>query len=107
VVRLQFGGFFELLEHHFVVAEFLLDFGVSDVTGGQVVFQLECLFEGHGSFFVVFGFIINQAEVVQAGRRGLDARGNFEAVDGVAVFLLFGIKDAEAVVGGGVFFIDF
>src|SRR5665213_43595 len=72
---------------------------------GQIIFQFEGLFEGYSGFLVVFGFIVDEAEVVEAGWRGFDAGGDFETVDSVTILLLFGVENAEPVVGGGVFLI--
>ena len=106
-VLLEFDGDFQFLQHQLGVAELFLNFGVGDVTGCQIVFEFERLLERDGRFFIIFRFVVNQAEVVQARRRGFYGAGDFETVDGVAIFLLLGVENAEPVVGGGVAFIDF
>ena len=75
---------------------------------GDVAFELNGLAKGHGGLFVSTGLQVNQAHVMQTnGVVLIQTLGDFEAFNGFAVFLVFGVEDAQAVVGGGVLLVEF
>ena len=65
------------------------------------------MLEGHGGLFVGAGFEINQAGVVERARIVVETLGDFETFDGFVVFLFFRVENTEAIVGGGVFLVEF
>ena len=102
----EFVGGFEGGDGFFSFAEFFFGLGESDEAGRDATFKFESLIEGHFGFFVGASFEVNQAGVMKRGRVVVERLSDFETFDGFVEFLLFGIEDAEAVVGGGVFFVE-
>lgn len=106
-VVVELIGFFEGFDSGFDLAELLLRFCEGDVAGGETVFKLDGLLEGHGGFLVGASFKVNQANVVKRGGVIIEGLGDFETFDGFVEFLFLRVEDAETVVGGGVLLVEF
>ena len=94
------------MNHLFGVAELFLHFCVGDIARRQIVLHLKCLLKSERSLDVVFGFIINQADIMQARSARLKALGDLEAFDRILVGTLLGIQNTQSVIGGRIFFIN-
>ncbi len=95
----------EGVDRGFGLAEAFASLSEGDIARGDGVFELNGLLEGHDGFLISAGFEVNQTDVME--RRGVVVKrlGDFETLDRLVVFLLFGVKNPETVVGGGVFLI--
>lgn len=100
-------GVFEGVDSALGLAETFLGFSEGNKAGRDVRLEVDRLLEGHGGLFVGAGFEINQANIMQGRGVIVEGLSDFETFDGFAKFLFLGVKNAEAVISGGVFLVEF
>ena len=73
------------------MTELFLHLSIGNMSGSELVLHCQCLFKGESSFVVALGFVIDEANVMQARSAWLEALSDLKTLNRVIKCLLLSV----------------